>query len=218
MHVYSIDKDIRRKVILILFVISVIISVFLTSILGKPIDGVLNFVKTIECINAVLGVCGTFGVSPNFLAVPTIYALLYFIFDCKLWKNKHIIKWSGIPDLNGKWVGKLKSSFCNENEITMEMEVEQTWSKIKFVSKFPDTNSKSESDSATIFIESNGDIKVGFAFINRSREIHSQQYDGYNILEFDSVNEISGRYFNNRDNRTEGILGGNKGTFRIKRV
>lgn len=27
--------------------------------------------------------------------------------------------------------------------------------------------------------------------INRSREVHSQQYDEYNILKFDSVNKIS---------------------------
>ncbi len=217
MHVYSIDNDIRKKVILGLFVISIIFSTVLTSLLAKKIDSVLDSMKKIECINDVLGIVGILGISLNFIGVPILYTIIYLLFDHILWKKKCIIKWLKIPNLNGEWVGKLKSSFCNEDLITMEMKINQTWSKIKFVSRFPDTNSKSESDSATIFIESNGDIKVGFAFINRSKEVHSQQYDGYNILEIDSINEISGRYFNNRDSRNEGIQGGNKGTFKIER-
>lgn len=46
----------------------------------------------------------------------------------------------------------------------------------------------------------------------------SQQYEGYNILEIDDENEISGIYFNNQDSRLMGIVGENKGQIKIKRT
>lgn len=128
-----------------------------------------------------------------------------------------MLKILGIPNLNGEWTGKANSSLGN-TEYTMNLKVEQTWSKISFIATFPDTNSKSESNCASFFVEANGDKKIGFGFVNRSREINSQQYDGYNILELDSENVISGRYFNNRDNSLFGIVGGNKGQFKLTRT
>ena len=92
----------------------------------------------------------------------------------------------------------------------MELDVKQTWSKISFVSTFP--KSRSESNVASMFIERDGIIKVGFGFINHSREL-PHQYDGYNILELDSDTHLFGRYFNNRDNNNVGNRGGNIGTF-----
>ena len=63
-----------------------------------------------------------------------------------------------------------------------------------------------------MFIKRDGIIKVGFGFINHSREL-PHQYDGYNILEMDSDTHLFGRYFNNRDNNNVGNSGGNIGTF-----
>ena len=97
----------------------------------------------------------------------------------------------------------------------MDLNVEQTWSKISFVSTFP--KSKSESNVASIFIERDGIIKVGFGFINHSREL-LHQYDGYNILDLDDENHLFGRYFNNRDNSNVSNSGGNIGTFELQRT
>ena len=55
-------------------------------------------------------------------------------------------------------------------------------------------------------------MKVGFGFINHSRELQ-HQYDGYNILDLDDDTHLFGRYFNNRDNSNVGNKGGNIGTF-----
>lgn len=153
----------------------------------------------------------------DIISAPVIYAILYWWFDKKLWKTEYINKVLQIPDLNGEWTGKAKSSFGDNNEYTMKLTIKQTWSKISFVASFPDTNSKSESNCASFFIETNGDKKIGFGFVNRSREVSAQQYDGYNVLELDSENEIAGRYFNNRDNSAFGIDGGNKGQFKLTR-
>lgn len=99
--------------------------------------------------------------------------------------------------------------------IYMDLDVVQTWNKISFVSTFP--KSKSESNMASIFIERDRMVKVGFGFINRSREL-PHQYDGYNILDLDDDNHLFGRYFNNRDNSSVGNKGGNIGTFESQKT
>lgn len=217
MHVYSIDKDIRRKVIVILFCISIFISIIMKYILRIPIEFISECIKKVELLDMLFQMGNVLDVFCDIISVPAIYAILYIWFDKKLWRMKYIKKALGIPNLNGEWIGKAKSSLGDNNEYTMNLKIEQTWSKISFIAIFPDTNSKSESNCASFFIETNGDKKIGFGFVNRSREVNSQQYDGYNILELDSENEISGRYFNNRDNSALGIAGGNKGQFKLTR-
>lgn len=217
MHVYSIDNDIRRKVIVILFCISIFISIIMKYILKMPIKIISEWIKKMELLDILFQMGNVLDVFCDIISAPAIYAILYIWFDKKLWKIKYIKNILGIPNLNGEWTGKAKSSFGDNNEYTMNLKVKQTWSKISFIAIFPDTNSKSESNCASFFIEANGDKKIGFGFVNRSREVNSQQYDGYNILELDSENEISGRYFNNRDNSALGIAGGNKGQFNLTR-
>lgn len=217
MHVYSIDKDIRRKVIVVIFGISIFISIIMKYLLSVPIEFIGECIKKVELLKILLQIGNVLDVFLDIISAPVIYAILYWWFDKKLWKTEYINKVLQIPDLNGEWTGKAKSSFGDNNEYTMKLTIKQTWSKISFVALFPDTNSKSESNCASFFIETNGDKKIGFGFVNRSREVSAQQYDGYNVLELDSENEIAGRYFNNRDNSAFGIDGGNKGQFKLTR-
>lgn len=216
MHVYSIDKDIRRKVIVVLFCISIFISIIMKYILRTPIEFIGECIKKVELLDILFQTGNLLDVFCDIISAPAIYAILYWWFDKKLWKTKYINKVLQIPDLTGEWTGKAKSSFDNK-EYTMNLIIKQTWSKISFIASFPDTNSKSESNCASFFIETNGDKKIGFGFVNRSRKVNAQQYDGYNILELDNENVIVGRYFNNRDNSTIGIVGGNKGSFTLTR-
>lgn len=186
-------------------------------LLSVPIEFIGECIKKVELLKILLQIGNVLDVFLDIISAPAIYAILYWWFDKKLWKTEYINKVLQIPDLNGEWTGKAKSSFGDNNEYTMKLTIKQTWSKISFVASFPDTNSKSESNCASFFIETNGDKKIGFGFVNRSREVSAQQYDGYNVLELDSENEIAGRYFNNRDNSAFGIDGGNKGQFKLTR-
>ena len=218
MHVYSIDKDIRTKVVVALFVASIFISMILQYFLREPIEIIIIFIRKVEIVDLLFQAVSFFDVLVDVMSVPTIYAILSIWFDKKLWKIKCINDWLGVPDLNGTWSGTATSSYRGNSKYSMKLKIKQTWNKISFIAVFPDTHSKSESNCASFFIESNGDKKIGFGFINRSREVNSQQYDGYNILELDSKNEISGRYFNNRDNSSVALKGGNKGQFELKRI
>ena len=218
MHVYSIDKDIRRKVIVVIFCISIFISIIMKYLLRVPSEWMGECIRNVELLEILFQTGNILDAFFDIISAPAIYTILYWWFDKKLWKTKYINKVLEIPNLNGEWSGKAKSSFGDNNEYTMNLSIKQTWSKISFIASFPDTNSKSESNCASFFIESNGDKKIGFGFVNRSREVNAQQYDGYNVLELDSENEMAGRYFNNRDNSLFGIVGGNKGQFKLTRT
>ncbi len=218
MHSYSIDNNVRGKFLIYIFIFSILVSTVLTALFSNVFQSILNWLISINGISVLLNECEKLGVTVNFIGVPFIYWILFYFFDKCIWKIPVIAKLHNVPDINGTWSGSLISSL-NDKEIRMEMVVVQTWSKIKFISKFPDTNSKSESNNAAIYIESIGDMKVGFGFVNRSRQVNAQQYDGYNVLEFDDENHIVGRYFNNRDNTNydPSNKGGNKGIFYLKK-
>lgn len=214
MHNYMVDKNLRGKFIIGIFSCSIILSTVLTMLLNTPINLILTWMKPYNWINEVLKICDALGITTNFIGIPFLYAILYYAFDKKMWKWKFIRKIYGIPDLNGKWEGKLNSSY-SDVDIKMNLEVEQTWSQISFVSTYP--KSRSESNTASFFLASGGIMKVGFGFINHSREL-PHQYDGYNILDIDDDTHLFGRYFNNRDNSSTGREAGNVGTFKLTKI
>lgn len=214
MHAYTIDKSLRGKVILNIFILSIILSSFLTFWLGGIITNAKMWLQQYIWISDILRLCDELGVTTNFIGVTFLYALIYGFFDNYIWKWKPLRKVLNVPDLNGHWEGELTSA-TYQTTIHMDLNIKQTWSKISFVSTFP--KSKSESNVASIFIERDGIVKVGFGFINHSREL-PHQYDGYNILDLDDDNHLFGRYFNNRDNSNVGNRGGNIGIFELRRT
>lgn len=214
MHTYTIDKSLRGKVILKIFIISIILSSALTFLLGGIITNIKIWFQQYAWISNTLRLCDDLGVTTNFIGVTFLYALIYGLFDNYIWKWRPLRKVLNVPDLNGHWEGELTSA-TYQTTIHMDLNIKQTWSKISFVSTFP--KSKSESNVASIFIERDGIVKVGFGFINHSREL-PHQYDGYNILDLDDDNHLFGRYFNNRDNSNVGNRGGNIGTFELQKI
>ena len=214
MHSYTIDKNIRGKIIIFIFSMSIILSSILTYWFGGIIDGARVWLQQYKWISEVMDLCDKLGVTTNFIGIPFLYWLIYFVFDKHLWKCKKVKEFLNVPDLNGHWEGELTSTTF-ETTIHMSLDIKQTWSKISFVSTFP--RSRSESNVASIFIERDGIVKVGFGFINHSREL-PHQYDGYNILDLDDDTHLFGRYFNNRDNSNVGNKGGNIGSFELHRV
>ena len=214
MHAYTIDKSLRGKVILNIFILSIILSSFLTFWLGGIITNAKMWLQQYTWISDILRLCDELGVTTNFIGVTFLYALIYGFFDNYIWKWKPLRKVLNVPDLNGHWEGELTSA-TYQTTIHMDLNIKQKWSKISFVSTFP--KSKSESNVASIFIERDGIVKVGFGFINHSREL-PHQYDGYNILDLDDDNHLFGRYFNNRDNSNVGNRGGNIGIFELRRT
>lgn len=117
MHVYSIDKDIRRKVIVVLFCVSIFISLFLKFIFQTPVEYITEFIRKVELLDALFQMGSFLDVFGDIISTPTIYALLYILFDKVLWKVKWINKLLGIPNLNGVWKEKQNRHLMNLRNI-----------------------------------------------------------------------------------------------------
>lgn len=204
---YSIDSSIRRKIIVILFMISLLLFI--------PINAILTFVYNL--ITTLLPTTANFfnllseiGISVSAVSLLSIFAMLYFIF-CKFgWKNKTIIKFTGVPNLNGDWQGTLVSSRINPetNEnivLDMTMVIIQDWNSISIKSTFPESSSYSK--TASLHINEQKGIVLGFSYRNDSMNvgIDSREFSGYNELTYKD-DTLEGIYFTNRNNGTHGTI------------
>lgn len=215
MYQYSISRESRDSVIYVLVIVSVVSSLLLTMaitcltvrsphlLLSDEFKVAFGYVVAIEAI-------------PNLIGIPFIYKCLYKWFDKSLWKAKIIRGYVGIPNLNGTWEGVLKSSFEDGKEISMTLEIEQTWTKIRCDANFEQSSSKS--NMASIFSDDYKSGILSFAFVNDSKDLttETQKYDGFNILEY-KEEMLTGRYFNNRPNPNAQNKGGNLGVIELKR-
>jgi hypothetical protein len=86
--------------------------------------------------------------SPSVLGM---YGLLYQLFDKHLWRAGAIRQFLARPDLNGKWVGTLTSSFDKHAASTRaEARITQTWTHVSIA--FHTATSESASESASIVV------------------------------------------------------------------
>ena len=122
MHSYSIDRDWRRKSTIGIFIISMIISILLNTVFGDAFNCIIKYLENTICGN-IVKVLQWLEVNPNVLGVPFWCVVLTAFYNKKAWI--WFKRWHNIPDLNGKWVGTLKSTF-DDHEINMEMNIQQT--------------------------------------------------------------------------------------------
>lgn len=217
MHTYSIDRDIRRKVTIGIFILSMLLSLVLKQQFADALSKFAIALKTSEG-KYFVELVEWFELNPDILGIPFLYATITWLYEKWIWKCPFCLRIHGIPNLNGKWEGGLTSSFDGKT-IPMEMDIRQTWSKISFQSTFTQTNSISYSNVAAIYVDGNNGVEISFAFRNNSYSVpnKTQSYDGYNILKLVEKNKIKARYFNDRDNPNPTVKGGNKGEFEVKR-
>ena len=118
MHSYSIDRDLRVRVAVYIFIISIVISVILNDYCADIIE---NFMVVLENGKAgnVLKVLEWLEVNQNILGVSFWYGILTWFYNDVAWKWKCFKALHGIPDLSGEWEGNLKSSFNDKDEITL---------------------------------------------------------------------------------------------------
>lgn len=81
MHAYTIDKSLRGKVILNIFILSIILSSFLTFWLGGIITNAKMWLQQYAWISDILRLCDELGVTTNFIGVTFLYGLIYWLFD-----------------------------------------------------------------------------------------------------------------------------------------
>lgn len=96
---YNVDTNVRKNVLISIFIISLLINIFITR--------KINAIKIVHEINLPY----TIELLINSLPLPSIFGILYYFFDNFLWKIKYINFFLGIPNLNGEWEGTYWSNF-----------------------------------------------------------------------------------------------------------
>jgi len=187
MHSYSTDSNEKKYIPPIIASISVI----LTWLLNK-----------------------LFGSLPWFIESPSVmgfYGILHFLIEKYLLgmtflRNMRLIK---IPDLNGKWIGHLVSSYDGHiNKYDATMGIYQNWSKISI--QLTTQKSKSYSVSANIIVEDQNPIVISYEYINEpvtgsSSTMHTHR--GTVRMFFNTESQIfEGDYYSGRDRQNIGTL------------
>lgn len=207
MTVYGLKSNIREKVLLGISVLSLIVGSILFPVSNTILLLAFGIWPKLEEFLEKWEFLGVFSAQ---LTVVVIMGFLTWLFNNYLWKTKPFIKILDIPNLNGKWVGALKSSHQNEFGefviVEMTLIIEQIWDKMKCTCTF----SQSESFSDVIFLdtESSDGCILKFTYRNKSHDISCgiPQYLGYNELRLAAPNTLSGTYFTQRTPSTYGTI------------
>lgn len=204
---YSLDSDIRKKVIVGLFIISFAINIPLNYVW----DLLFSLILKISVVEQVVSQFEIIGVVAKQLSIIAVFGLLYTIFSKWMWKLRVVKRFTKVPDLNGEWEGVLESSYKDPNTkkpviLDITATITQTWNTIQVICHFP--NSSSYSRTATLQINANKGMVLGFSFNNDSKDVNLpvRQYTGYNELVYNGENKLEGNYFTDRGRGTHGTI------------
>lgn len=139
--------------------------------------------------------------------VPFFISVTFFMIN-KYWWKKRIFKWLiNVPDLNGRYAGKLKSSYIEngkEKVIDCVMEIKQTASNIHISAFFGDItkgveSSSSRSTSETLKHQNNGFFTLYYIFANETGEPSEalNNHTGAGKFEiYPDLKKLKGNYYN----------------------
>lgn len=202
MHDYAIDAEKRKKItmaIVLLYVLGAFVFVRLDDVIKIVIYQIVGvFVGN--------GAAGQEGIYIN--AVVSILfpgvgvGVLYLVYDRWLWKCKPIVRWHGIPNLNGNWIAEIESPLKNGRKPKIEMEIKQTWNKIQ-VNGISKTGTSTVSESASLLMQHG---QMYFSYSYWIYQDGGQCYPGFNSLKVREVEsetesnakkeiELRGQYF-----------------------
>lgn len=149
---------------------------------------------------------------PNWIKIPSylaLYHLIVGIYEKSLWKYAFFkaIGLPVIPDLNGKWTGKVNSSYDTNTTYSVDVEIRHNLSKFMMILK---TNrSASETNCAIITIQEPYS-KLQYNFVSRpssGAEFSMNIHDGTACLELShDTDALTGYYFTGRGRETYGDI------------
>lgn len=133
----------------------------------------IYFVLAVISASAATALSGVTALIPFHFAAPSsmfIFALLISVFDRFVWKWPGVRLWVGIPDLNGRWTGKLvrlSESNGAPEEHTASITITQDWRKMSVV--FEGQRSKSTADVIALHVENRNDICIKWIYSAKDR-------------------------------------------------
>lgn len=185
MHPYSTNTD-RLKFFVFLGLVSALFTPLANELLRN-----FQFLKELEpWVSA--------GVSFG-----AIYGLAYAAFNSFIWRLKMLkmLHAPTVPDLRGTYKGKLISSY-KQTEVELQIEIEQTWTKILVYLQTGTDSSESYSYMASMFELDGKSVRLSYTYTNEPfsaiADPDMQPHDGTASLVFRKDGSVKGKYFNAR--------------------
>lgn len=153
-----------------------------------------------------------------------VFTALYLGFDRYFWRWP-VVRWfTSPPNLNGKWIGEINSSFNHEsiddkqqsegedsNDEEPKLLITQNWSSIEVTVVSP-SSSRSESTSAT-FRTHKSDPELLFTYVNKPTGEAANElsmHEGTNTLRYAQNAEgndiLEGEYYTDEQRNNHGIM------------
>ena len=174
---------------------------------------------SIISIIAILSAYFTILINPLLINIPiyikplspfAIFGIAFFLFD--KWGLLILCKITNIPNFNGTWKGKAKTTSSKSDEYDVELKITQTFTQILVDGTF--NGSQSESFIANIDYSNKSRKKLTYSYLNKpDGTTPKSQTEHYGLITLDltSKKNIKGNYFTNREPQQT------KGTFELKK-
>lgn len=199
MHDYSIDKHPKEKV----FFVLVVVAIFAAPALNKSIAWIANE------IGAASGLWTTSFITV--LPVMTVFGLVYWLFNAKLWKVEWLRSRLLVPNLNGTWkcegLSVLRKGEIVNYPWSGEIRITQSWTKISI--RISTSQSSSRSTSASIVHEPGVGYRLFYHYTNdpKADQIDLKKHDGTaEILFTENCSSGEGHYFTDQHRMTTGTM------------
>jgi predicted nucleic acid binding AN1-type Zn finger protein len=112
------------------------------------------------------------------------------------------------PDLQGKWQGKLKSSYDKfKTEYNIELNISQTWTRISIDLKA--SESFSESQTASLVLRGNRSPEVIYTYNNDPKGDAvgtMNKHSGTTVLKLEDDSHLTGEYYTGRGRKNHGTM------------
>lgn len=186
--------------LVVMIAILIVIAHILITVTGPIITGLIpaRFMTEIATIADYIGIFSVLG----------IVSLILFLVDNWAWKLS-VFRWLiDIPNLSGRYKGKLISDFNGTTKKETIIEICQTASKIKICGYFADHNSNVQTSSScslseTLVRKPNDKFCLVYLFSNSPSQTtnHVYQHGGTITLDYHAdIKTLNGEYYNKRKN------------------
>lgn len=185
----SYNPDGSRKVVVLLL----IISVSLAGLIHAGLDTVNFELQGLVSITSAVG----------------MYQILYYAFDHFVWKWRLLrkIRLVTVPDLNGRWVGKIESSYEQDAQAyPISVSITQQWSKI--LVRLETGESVSKSIAASFLTDDPSSPELVYVYDNDPRGMAPESMNSHSGTAKLRItgSGLQGQYYTGRGRKTVGDI------------
>jgi hypothetical protein len=199
MHDYSIDNHPKEKV---LFGLSAI-AIFTAPALNQGIAWITHG------LGKATGLWSTSVITV--VPMMTVFGLLYWLFNSKMWKWEWLRSRLLIPNLNGTWkcdgLSKMRNGAVVDYPWSGEIRITQSWTKISI--HISTSQSSSRSTSASMVHEPGVGYRLFYHYANapKADQTDLKKHDGTaEILFNEDCSSGEGNYFTDQHRMTTGTM------------